>query len=206
MTNKVYDDAERRPFPGKTPVRMPARDARDAGGAVTSSDDTGPALASDHQARTPRHRPRSRPTRVRPASTPRRRAPISTLPATTSSPDAASTTSPTQSELRDWIKDNATLLSNASLLISLAAVALGLLPSAGFLDPYIKALLFGAALLLLIELHHQWPPDLQLHALRRNVRPENHSWRMTGFAFLMQVATLVFALWATFTNPRSWCR
>jgi hypothetical protein len=42
--------------------------------------------------------------------------------------------SSTQSEPRDWIKDNATLLSNASLLISLAAVALGLLPSAGFLD------------------------------------------------------------------------
>jgi hypothetical protein len=95
-----------------------------------------------------------------------------------------------------------TLLSNASLLISLAAVALGLLPSAGFLDPYIKALLFGAALLLLIELHHQWPPDLQLHALRRSIRPENHSWRMTGFAFLLQVATLIFALWATLTNPQ----
>src|SRR5215217_3548234 len=30
----------------------------------------------------------------------------------------------TRSELRDWIKDNATLLSNASLLISLAAFAL----------------------------------------------------------------------------------
>src|SRR3954471_20742382 len=34
----------------------------------------------------------------------------------------------TRAELRDWIKDNATLLSNASLLISLAAVALSLLP------------------------------------------------------------------------------
>lgn len=107
----------------------------------------------------------------------------------------------TRSELRDWIKDNATLLSNASLLISLAAIALSLLPDVGFFAPYIKALIFAAALLLLIELHHQWPEDLQLHMLRKNARPENHSWRMTGFAFVMQVATLVFALWATLTNP-----
>jgi hypothetical protein len=42
----------------------------------------------------------------------------------------------TRSELRDWIKDNATLLSNASLLISLAAVALSLLPDVGIFSPY----------------------------------------------------------------------
>jgi hypothetical protein len=107
----------------------------------------------------------------------------------------------TRSELRDWIKDNATLLSNASLLISLAAVALSLLPDVGFFAPYIKALIFAAALLLLIELHHQWPEDLQLHMLRKNARPENHSWRMIGFAFVMQVATLIFAAWAILTNP-----
>jgi hypothetical protein len=106
-----------------------------------------------------------------------------------------------RSELRDWIKDNATLLSNASLLISLATIALSLLPDVGFFSPYIKALLFAAALLLLTELHHQWPQDLQLHMLRKNVRPENHSWRMIGFALVMQVATIVFAVWATLTNP-----
>ena len=106
-----------------------------------------------------------------------------------------------QSELRDWIKDNATLLSNASLLISLATLALSLLPDVGFFSPYIKALLFAAAFLLLTELHHQWPIDLQLHALRKNVRPEHHSWRMVGFAVVMQVATLIFAAWATLTNP-----
>ncbi len=105
------------------------------------------------------------------------------------------------SELRDWIKDNATLLSNASLLISLATIALSLLPDVGFFSPYIKALLFAAALLLLTELHHQWPEDLQLHMLRKNARPENHSWRMIGFAFVMQVATLLFAAWAIVTNP-----
>ena len=107
----------------------------------------------------------------------------------------------TRSELRDWIKDNATLLSNASLLISLAAVALSLLPDVGFFSPYIKALLFAGSLLLLTELHHQWPEDLQLHMLRKNARPESHSWRMLGFALVMQVATLVFAIWATLTNP-----
>ena len=107
----------------------------------------------------------------------------------------------TRSELRDWIKDNATLLSNASLLISLAAVALSLLPDVRFFAPYIKALIFAGALLLLTELHHQWPEDLQLDMLRRNARPENHSWRMTGFAFVMQVATVMFAAWATLTNP-----
>jgi hypothetical protein len=107
----------------------------------------------------------------------------------------------TRSELRDWIKDNATLLSNASLLISLAAVALSLLPDVGLFAPYIKALIFAGALLLLTELHHQWPEDLQLHMLRKNARPENHSWRMTGFAFVMQVATLIFAVWAVLTNP-----
>src|SRR5215213_5473947 len=107
----------------------------------------------------------------------------------------------TRSELRDWIKDNATLLSNASLLISLAAVALSLLPDVGFFSPYMKALIFAAALLLLTELHHQWPEDLQLHMLRKNARPENHSWRMIGFALVMQVATLIFAAWAILTNP-----
>jgi hypothetical protein len=117
--------------------------------------------------------------------------------------DAAEDLSPadTRSELRDWIKDNATLLSNASLLISLAAVALSLLPDVGFFSPYIKALIFAAAFLLLTELHHQWPEDLQLHMLRKNARPENHSWRMIAFAFVMQVATLLFAAWAIVTNP-----
>jgi hypothetical protein len=133
-----------------------------------------------------------------PPSAPRR----SKLATTADQPEpSASPASGTQSELRDWIKENAALLSNASLLISLAAIALNLLPSAGFLDPYIKAMLFGAALLLLIELHHQWPDDLQLRVLRHNMRPVNHSWRMTGFAFLMQVATLVFVVWAVLTNP-----
>jgi hypothetical protein len=117
--------------------------------------------------------------------------------------DAAGDLSPTdtRSELRDWIKDNATLLSNASLLISLAAVALSLLPDVGIFAPYIKALIFAAAFLLLTELHHQWPEDLQLHMLRKNARPENHSWRMTAFAFVMQVATILFAVWAIVTNP-----
>ena len=119
-----------------------------------------------------------------------------------SAPDAGlGSRQDTRSELRDWIKDNATLLSNASLLISLAAVALSLLPDVGIFSPYIKALLFAAALLLLTELHHQWPDDLQLHRLRTQARAESHSWRMTGFALLMQVATLVFAVWATLTNP-----
>ena len=107
----------------------------------------------------------------------------------------------TRSELRDWIKDNATLLSNASLLISLATIALSLLPDVGIFSPYIKALIFAAAFLLLTELHHQWPEDLQLHMLRKNALPENHSWRMTAFAFVMQVATIIFAAWAILTNP-----
>jgi hypothetical protein len=107
----------------------------------------------------------------------------------------------TQSELRNWIKDNATLLSNASLLISISALALNLLPTAGFLDPYIKALIFGAALLLLIEMHHQWPQDLQIHRVRRAPALDAHSWRMVAFAFIMQIATVVFAVWATLTTP-----
>ncbi len=117
--------------------------------------------------------------------------------------EAAAAASPadTQSELRNWVKDNATLLSNASLLISISALALNLLPETGFLDPYIKALIFGAALLLLIEMHHQWPDDLQLHMFRPTSLPQNHSWRMVAFAFIMQVATLVFAVWATLTTP-----
>src|SRR5215218_248033 len=129
-----------------------------------------------------------------PASVPGRQTPLSAGAGEGSRPD-------TRSELRDWIKDNATLLSNASLLISLATIALSLLPDVGFFSPYIKALIFAAALLLLTELHHQWPEDLQLHMLRKNARPENHSWRMIGFALVMQVATLIFAAWAILTNP-----
>lgn len=107
----------------------------------------------------------------------------------------------TTSELRNWIKDNATLLSNASLLISVAALALNLLPDTGLLDPYIKALIFGAALLLLIEMHYQWPDDLQLHAFRSMSLPQNHSWRMVAFALIMQVATVAFAVWAILNTP-----
>jgi len=107
----------------------------------------------------------------------------------------------TTSELRDWIKDNATLVSNASLLISLAMIALSLLPDVGFFAPYIRALLFAAALLLLTELHHQWPEDLHLHRLRTHARTQNNSWRMIGFALVLQVATLLFATWAILTNP-----
>lgn len=107
----------------------------------------------------------------------------------------------TRSELRDWVKENATLLSNASLLISISALALSVLPDAGFLNSYIKALIFGAALLLLAELHHQWPDDLRIHVFGRSGIPRNHSWRMTGFAILLQIATVLFALWATLNNP-----
>jgi hypothetical protein len=107
----------------------------------------------------------------------------------------------TRSELRSWIKDNVSLLSNASLLISLAALAIGLLPGEGFLEPYIQALIVGAAVVLLAELHHQWPEDLQLHSFRGAVKSGHHSWRMTTFAFLMQLATVLFAAWATLNNP-----
>jgi hypothetical protein len=155
---------------------------------------------------------------VRTAVVRRRRPPIrqprataqaqpASVPVTPTAPDAAQDAAgdlsgtDTRSELRDWIKDNATLLSNASLLISLAAVALSLLPDVGIFAPYIKALIFAAAFLLLTELHHQWPEDLQLHMLRKNARPDNHSWRMTAFAFVMQIATILFAAWAILTNP-----
>lgn len=124
------------------------------------------------------------------------------LPAAQPPPPApAVTPTDTQSELRNWVKDNATLLSNASLLISISALALNLLPETGILDPYIKALVFGAAIILLAEMHSQWPEDLQLHMLRPTVLREQHSWRMVAFAFIMQVATVVFAVWATLTTP-----
>lgn len=107
----------------------------------------------------------------------------------------------TNSELRDWLKENASLLSNASLLISISAIALKALPAEGVLNPYIQALIFAAALTLLVEMHHQWPDDLQLHMFRRPSFPRNHSRRMTAFAVLMQLATVLFAAWATLTNP-----
>lgn len=107
----------------------------------------------------------------------------------------------TNSELRDWLKENASLLSNASLLISISAIALKALPAEGVLNPYIQALIFAAALTLLVEMHHQWPEDLQLHMFRRASFPHNHSRRMTAFAVLMQLATVLFAAWATLTNP-----
>lgn len=107
----------------------------------------------------------------------------------------------TDAELRDWVKDNATLLSNASLLISISALALNVLPTSGFLNPYIKALIFGAALLLLIELHHQWPDDLQLLLMRSVTLPRRHSWRMTAFAMLLQIATVMFVLWVALNSP-----
>ena len=129
--------------------------------------------------------------------------PESAAPAntTTATPGDEQTATDTTSELRNWIKDNATLLSNASLLISVAALALNLLPDTGVLDPYIKALIFGAALLLLIEMHYQWPDDLQLHMFRPMSLPQNHSWRMVAFAFIMQVATVAFAVWAILNTP-----
>ena len=141
------------------------------------------------------------PSPVNGARPPAPSAPATHDPAATGVASFAQPPVDTQSELRNWIKDNATLLSNASLLISISALALNLLPETGFLDPYIKALIFGAALLLLIEMHHQWPDDLQLHMFRPMSLPENHSWRMVAFALIMQIATLVFAVWATLTTP-----
>jgi hypothetical protein len=140
--------------------------------------------------------PRIAPSLTTPLATPTSQEPSGpdTAPAEQTIPD-------TQSELRNWIKDNSTLLSNASLLISVAALALNLLPDTGVLDPYIKALIFGAALLLLIEMHYQWPDDLQLHTFRHMSLPQNHSWRMVAFALIMQVATIVFAVWATLNTP-----
>jgi len=147
-----------------------------------------------HVDRSPRRR---RPARLsRPTHATRFKS-ASSAPATPPAPLPADP----QSELRNWIKDNSTLLSNASMLISIAALALGLLPRGGLLSPYIQGLMFGASLLLLAELHHQWPEDLQLHAFRHATTWQSHSWRMTGFAFLMQVATVLFAVWAIFTNP-----
>lgn len=141
--------------------------------------------------------------RRRPARISRRRPqPTSVAPA----PVAAAPARDTNSELRDWIKENASLLSNASLLISIAAIALKALPAEGVLNPYIQALIFAAALILLLEMHYQWPEDLQLHPFRENAfrRPvfwRHHSRRMTAFAVLMQLATGLFVLWATLTNP-----
>lgn len=105
------------------------------------------------------------------------------------------------SELRNWVKENASLLSNASLLISISALALKALPGNGLINPYIQALMVAAALILLVEMHFQWPEDLQIHAFRGRSFPENHSWRMTSFALLMQFSTVVFAVWAALTNP-----
>jgi hypothetical protein len=165
--------------------------------------DTGPAIPARGSPRARRPSPRRRAKRLQRRT--RAAAPVSTADTVESgsaTTEAAAAPSPdTQSELRNWVKDNATLLSNASLLISISALALNLLPETGFLDPYIKALIFGAALLLLIEMHHQWPDDLQLHMFRPTSLPQNHSWRMVAFAFIMQVATLVFAVWATLTTP-----
>lgn len=134
----------------------------------------------------------------RPARIERRRAAAMQAPNTLPVPEEKRNTN---SELRDWLKENASLLSNASLLISISAIALKALPAEGILNPYIQALIFAAALTLLVEMHHQWPEDLQLHMFRRATFPRNHSRRMTAFAVLMQLATVLFAAWATLTNP-----
>jgi hypothetical protein len=128
-----------------------------------------------------------------------RRARTASLPTAKPQPEASPRN--TNSELRDWLKENASLLSNASLLISISAIALKALPPDGVLNPYIQALIFAAALTLLVEMHYQWPDDLQLHMFRRAAFPRSHSRRMTAFAVLMQLATVLFAAWATLTNP-----
>ena len=131
-----------------------------------------------------------------PASAPSRPEPVVSEASPEPEPQAD-----TRSELRAWMKDNASLLSNTTMLLSIAALALSLLPGTGFVEPYIQALLFGAAFVLLMELHHQWPSDLQLHGLRRPMVSQPHSWRMVGFAFLFQAATAIFAVWAVLANP-----
>lgn len=161
-------------------------------------------IAAEAPAAHPRRivrRPTDRPRRSAKAEPPDSPEPVVAEAANAAAPAPEQAAPDTKSELRNWIKDNATLLSNASLLISVAALALNLLPDTGVLDPYIKALIFGAALLLLIEMHYQWPDDLQLHMFRSMSLPQNHSWRMVAFAFVMQVATIVFAVWATLNTP-----
>lgn len=165
------------------------------------ADSAGPELAgmSERASRsTPRTITRSRIKR-RPARVERRPRAAAVQPAATQ--QGKDENRNTKSELRDWLKENASLLSNASLLISISAIALKALPAEGVLNPYIQALIFAAALTLLLEMHHQWPEDLQLHMLRRASFPRNHSRRMTAFAVLMQLATVLFVAWATLTNP-----
>lgn len=176
-----------------------------ADAATTDASSTAPRIRADG-----RPSGRARNSAVRVVRSPRVRRPARLVPAARVPGTAGQETdhaasdpprSDTRSELRDWIKDNATLLSNASLLISISALALNLMPGAGFLDPYIQALIFGAAFVLLIELHHQWPRDLQMHVVGRSGLPRQHSWRMITFAVLFQIATVLFAIWATLTNP-----
>jgi hypothetical protein len=166
--------------------------------AQTEDDTQGPGSGSAPIASaSPRSVTRSRIKR-RPARIARRPRMAATQPAAVAQAEEKRNTN---SELRDWLKENSSLLSNASLLISISAIALKALPAEGVLNPYIQALIFAAALTLLVEMHHQWPEDLQLHMFRRAAFPRNHSRRMTAFAVLMQLATVLFAAWATLTNP-----
>lgn len=194
------------PTPAPSPNAVSARDAGTGASSAAAAALSGVVLGAGHAAIAAEAPVAARPRRIVRRSAPDARRADASLPP--DSPDPASrqpaneqAAPDTTSELRNWIKDNATLLSNASLLISVAALALNLLPDTGVLDPYIKALIFAAALLLLIEMHYQWPADLQLHMFRSMSLPQNHSWRMVAFAFVMQLATVAFAVWATLNTP-----
>lgn len=178
---------------GASTVTIGAEEATPAAGNMPHAGAPSHPRRVVHVSRSMRRR---RPARLVRGALPRKAVADTTVAALPAEPPAT-----TDAELRDWIKENATLLSNASLLISISALALNVLPTSGFLNPYIKALIFGAALLLLLELHHQWPDELQLLQMRSVTLPRQHSWRMSAFAMLLQIATAMFVLWVALNNP-----
>lgn len=98
--------------------------------------------------------------------------------------------------LGDFVGVHSTLFSLIGALTGLTAFATKL--SLGWIEPYVQFLLLGAALLVWLELHSQWPRDLQLH---RGRLPDGRPWRFVAFAYMLQLATVAFAGYVLWTLP-----
>lgn len=86
--------------------------------------------------------------------------------------------------LRDFVRDNGSLLAAIAGLLGIATFVSALPLYAAWVQPYLVFLLLVAAVLIWLELITQWPPALVIF---QGPPPRGTPWRLVGFAYAMQL-------------------
>jgi hypothetical protein len=91
--------------------------------------------------------------------------------------------------LRDFVVENVSLLAAIGGLIGIATFVSALPLYAVWVRPYLIFLLLAAAVLIWLELLAQWPTELMIH---QGPPPPETSWRLVGFAYVLQLTMVGF--------------